>query len=44
MDRKWAARLAAAALYGWKLTIGESGAPAETADNALIIDDWTGAT
>ena len=33
-----------AALYGWKLTDEKGGAPAETADNALIIDDWTGST
>ena len=33
-----------AALYGWKLTGEKGGAPAETADNALIIDDWTGST
>lgn len=33
-----------AALYGWKLTDEKGGAPAETADNDLIIDDWTGST
>ena len=33
-----------AALYGWKLTDEKGGAPAKTADNDLIIDDWTGAT
>ena len=31
-----------AALYGWKLTYEKGGAPAETADNDLIIDDWSG--
>ena len=33
-----------AALYGWKLTDEKGGAPAETADNDLIIDDWSGST
>ena len=33
-----------AALYGWKLTDENGGAPAETADNDLIIDDWSGST
>ena len=38
------ANVSEAALYGWKLTDEKGGAPAKTADNDLIIDDWTGAT